>query len=380
MLRKFCVYIKKGISPFSFSLYIYFIGDVMKKIFIIVLLLFLICPLNILAKDMSKSSIVMDVDSGRIIYKNNIHEKHLIASITKIMTCIVVLENANLEDKIVVGEEVLKMYGTNIYLEVGEEITIKDLLYGLMLRSGNDAAVVLATNIFGYDKFISLMNETAKKIGMNDTIFFNPHGLDEDTKNYSTAYDMAILGRYAFQNKIYRTIISTKKYTTKSSLKSYVWYNRMSLLSRYSNCIGGKNGYTPKAGKTLVSYAKKDDTTLMIVSLNDSSIYENHEKLYNSFFSKYKTYEILNKDKFSKNSNILGQQVMIKNSFSYLLKENELDDVETLLSIYSNSNSKRLGKVIIKFQNKKIGEVPIYAKSFKKKESFFKKLKNLFIR
>ena len=295
------------------------------------------------------------------------------------MTCIVVLENANLEDKIVVGEEVLKMYGTNIYLEVGEKITVKDLLYGLMLRSGNDAAVVLATNLFGYDEFISLMNETAKRIGMIDTIFVNPHGLDEDTKNYSTAYDMAILGRYAFQNNIYRKIISTKKYTTKSSLKSYVWYNRMGLLSSYSNCIGGKNGYTPSAGKTLVSYAKKNDTTLMIVSLNDSSIYENHENLYDNFFSKYKKYEVINKDKFSKNSNILGRKVMIKKSFSYLLKEDELDDVETLISVYSNSNSNKVGKIIIRFQNKKIGEVPIYEQSFKKRKSFLQNIKDLFI-
>ena len=352
----------------------------MKKILIFVLLVLLFCPFNIFAKDMSKSSIVMDVDSGRIIYKNNIHEKHLIASITKIMTCVVVLENANLEDKIVVGEEVLKMYGTNIYLEVGEEISVKDLLYGLMLRSGNDAAVVLATNLFGYDEFISLMNETAKRIGMINTIFENPHGLDEDSKNYSTAYDMAILGKYAFHNKTYRTIISTKKYVTKSSLKSYVWYNRMSLLSQYSNCVGGKNGFTPMAGKTLVSYAKKDNTTLMIVSLNDSSLYENHENLYNSFFLKYKKYEIINKDDFPKNSNVLGKKVMIKKSFSYLLKDDELDDVETLISVYSDSNGNKVGKIIIIFQNKKIGEVPIYEQSFKKQESFFKKIKNLFIR
>jgi len=350
----------------------------MKKILFFILL-FLIIPFNTFAKDMSKSSIVMDVDSGRIIYKNNIHEKSLIASITKIMTCIVVLENANLEDKVVVGDEVLKMYGTNIYLEVGEKISVKDLLYGLMLRSGNDAAVVLATNILGYDKFIFKMNETAKKIGMLDTIFVNPHGLDEETKNYSTAYDMAILGRYAFKNKIYRKIISTRKYETKSSLKTYRWYNRMSLLSEYSDCIGGKNGYTPSAGKTLVSYAKKNDTTLMIVSLDDPSIYENHENLYDNFFSKYKKYEIINKNTFSNNSQLLGKKVMINDSFSYLLKENELDDIETILSVYSDSNSKKVGKVIINFQNKKIGEIPIYEQSSKNKDTLFQKIRNLFI-
>ena len=118
----------------------------------------------------------------------------------------------------------------------------------------------------------------------------------------------------------------------------------------------------------------------MIVSLNDSSLYENHKNLYDSFFLKYKKYEIINKDDFLKNSYILGKKVKIKKSFSYLLKEDELDDVETHLSVYSDSDSNRVGKIIVRFQNKKIGEVPIYEQSFKKKESFLKKIKNLFIR
>lgn len=151
-------------------------------------------PLNILAfSDSSSSSVVMDMDSGRILYSKNKDEKRLIASTTKIMTCIITIENMDLNKKIIVGDEVLKMYGTNIYVEVGEEISIRDLLYGLMLRSGNDASVVLAKNVFGsYDKFIKMMNKKAKELNMNNTIFNNPHGLDDDTKNYSTAYDMAL--------------------------------------------------------------------------------------------------------------------------------------------------------------------------------------------
>ena len=161
--------------------------------------------------DTAHSSIVMDVDSGRILYQKNSHDVRLIASITKIMTCIIVLENADLDKTVVVGDEVLSMYGTSIYLEVGEKITIHDLLYGLMLRSGNDAAMVLATQTLGEEVFIQKMNEKAQELKMKDTVFSNPHGLDEKSKNYSTAYDMALLGRYAYQNKEYRKIISTKK-------------------------------------------------------------------------------------------------------------------------------------------------------------------------
>ena len=192
-------------------------------------------PLSVFA-DTGRSTIVMDLDSGRILYEKEIHESRLIASITKIMTCIITLENTSLEDSIIVGDEVLDIYGTNIYVQKGEVLTVEDLLYGLMLRSGNDAAMVLANHVFSnYDMFIQKMNEKAISVGMKNTTFSNPHGLDEDTQNYSTAYDMALLAQYAFQNPIYRKIIATKKYNTKSNFKSYIWYNRMSLLTQYSN-------------------------------------------------------------------------------------------------------------------------------------------------
>ena len=271
-----------------------------------------IVPFHVLA-DSGKSTIVMDADSGRILYQKNIDQKQLIASTTKIMTCIVVLENFNIDSEIIVGDEVNGMYGTNIYIEKGEKIKVKDLLYGLMLRSGNDVAVALAANTLGENEFVNKMNEKSEQLGMKNTVFNNPHGLDDETKNYSTAYDMALLARYAFKNPVYRKIISTRKYVTKSSMKSYVWYNRMSLLGNYKYCIGGKNGYTPSAGKSLVSYAQKGDLTLMIISLNDQSIYENHKSLYNRYFLSYKNYKIVE----SGDMNINGADYNIKNSFIY---------------------------------------------------------------
>lgn len=326
--------------------------------------------------DSGKSTIIMDVNSGRILYQKNINEQQLIASTTKIMTCIVVLENSDINKEIVVGDEVLSMYGTNIYIEPGEKLKILDLLYGLMLRSGNDAAITLAVNTLGEDKFIDKMNEKAHELGMNNTVFNNPHGLDEKTQNYSTAYDMALLSKYAYKNSIYRKIIYTKKYVTKSSVKSYVWYNRMGLLNEYKNCIGGKNGYTPKAGKSLVSYAKKDNLILTIISLNDSSIYQNHKDLYNKYFSLYNNYKIVEKG----NLYINGEEYYINKDFKYPLTIKEKNNISTLVKINSKSFDKEIGTIEIRLDNSIIGNIKLYKKNKIKKEnkSLFKKIINLF--
>lgn len=346
----------------------------MKKI-LLFFVAFLI-PISVFA-DSGSSTIIMDVDSGRVLYEKNANSTKLIASTTKIMTCIIALENSDIEKEITVGEEVLSMYGTNIYIEKGEKLKIIDLLYGLMLRSGNDAAITLAYNTLGYENFINKMNEKAKEIGMVNTSFENPHGLDDDTKNYSTAYDMALLSRYAYNNMTYRKIVSTKKYITKSSIKSYVWYNRMSLLTKYRYCIGGKNGYTPKAGKSLVSYAKKNDLVLTIISLDDPSIYENHKNLYTEYFSKYENYTIVEKGKF----NINNINYRINSNFKYPLSKSELDNIKTLVKIDNNSYSKNSGSVEIYFNNEIIGRVDISKNISNKKEkkNLLQKFINLFI-
>ncbi|MCI8569303.1 MAG: D-alanyl-D-alanine carboxypeptidase [Bacilli bacterium] len=352
------------------------------KFFIIIFAIFII-PLNVFA-DSALSTVVMEVNSGRILYSRDADSKRLIASITKIMTCIVTLENSSLEKVVTVGDEVLEMYGTNIYIEVSEKISIKDLLYGLMLRSGNDAAVVLAKNVFGSEeKFVMEMNKKAKELGMKNTKFSNPHGLDEDTKNYSTARDMAILSKYAYQNKIYREIVGTKKYSCKTNFKSYLWYNRMSLINNYKSCIGGKNGYTPSAGKTLVSLASEDDMVLSIVTLKDADLYNNHENMYKKYFNEYKLYTIIDKNNFIMDSNFIDSEVYIKKSFKYPLSEDELSSVSTVVKINNNYNEdeKIVGKIIIKFKEEEIGNIDIYRKINKKKDkNILQKFKNLFIR
>lgn len=350
----------------------------MRRILLLIIIVFF--PINVFASS-AKSTVVMDNDSGRVLYKNNSNEKMLIASTTKIMTCIIAIENSDLSKKVTVGDEILNVYGTNIYVEVGEVLSIKDLLYGLMLRSGNDAAIVLANNIFkNEDEFINNMNKKAKEIGMDNTVFNNPHGLDDETYNYSTASDMALLARYAYKNKVFKNIISTKKYVTKSNLKSFEWYNRMSLINSYKYSRGGKNGYTPKAGKTLVSYASKNNLNLIIVTLDDSDIYDNHKLLFEKYFKLYRNYLIIDKRNFEIEDSLINKNVFLKESFSYPLREDEIDEISTLIHI-NNSNDNKVGEIQVKLKNNNIGKVDIYSSHNKKEnDNILFKFKKLFVR
>lgn len=347
----------------------------MKKV-LVILLLFLI-PLNVFCKedtfDTAKSSIVMDLDSGRVLYENNADEERLIASITKIMTCIIAIEKGDLDSEVEAGDEILKMYGTSIYLELNEKMKLIDLLYGLMLRSGNDASVVIAKEVASSEEeFVKMMNEKAKEIGMTNTTFSNPHGLDEETKNYSTARDMAKLSRYAYKNKTYRKIIGTEKYRVKTDNKSYLWYNRMKLLGDYKYCTGGKNGYTPSAGKTLVTTHKKGDLKITVVTLYDNDEYNNHERLAEYAFDNYSNYDIVDKNDFD--LVIDNNKYYVNESFSYPLTESEKDNVKVLASIDDSIKSGKVGNINISINNKTLKKIPLYIKREKKKENFFTKL------
>lgn len=269
----------------------------MKKL---IFLLFLLFPINVLAISAS-SSIVMDLDNGRILHANNIHDERLIASITKIMTAIVTIEYADLDTVVTVGEEVLSAYGSAIYIEVGEKLTLRDLLYGLMLRSGNDAAVVIAINVAGsMDNFAMFMNEMANKIGMDDTYFYNAHGLEEDDGegNTSTAYDMAILTKYAMNNETFREIFGAKEYKVKTNYKTYLWISKNKLIHNYDFITGGKTGYTEKARRTLVTTGSSNNINLVIVTLNDSNDFADHLTLYEEIFRNYEAVKIIDKNNF----------------------------------------------------------------------------------
>lgn len=339
----------------------------MKKV--VLFLLILLIPFNMKAIS-AASAIVMDLNNNRIYYENNINDKRLIASITKIMTAIVTIENADLDKQITVGEEVLKAYGSAIYIEMGEKLTLKDLLLGLMLRSGNDAAVVIANAVAGnMENFAYLMNQTANKIGMKNTFFYNAHGLEEENGkgNISTAYDMALLTKYAYQNKDFKKIFGTKKAVVKSNTKTYSWTNKNKLIHRYDFITGGKTGFTQKARRTLVTTAEKDNMALVIVTLNDPNDFQDHISLYEKVFEAYQAELVLPKNNFKIQGDNYYQkyQLYINNDVYVPIKENEKKYLKINYILTKNNkplDGDKVGKAQILLKNKVIDEEDIFIK------------------
>ncbi len=356
----------------------------MKKL--LWLLVVLLMPLNIKAISAS-ASIAMDLNTGRIFHENNIDEARLIASITKIMTAIVAIEHGKLEQVVTVDEEVLKAYGSAIYIEVGEKIKLKDLLYGLMLRSGNDAAVVIAKTVAGsMPKFADLMNETAQKIGMKNTNFVNAHGLEENDgrANKSSAYDMAILTKYAVKNKTFKEIFGTKKKVVETNYKTYSWTNKNRLLHSYEYATGGKTGFTQKARRTLVTTASKNNVDVVIVTLNDPNDFQDHKDLYEEIFSKYTGILVIDKDNFQIKKEKLYQEatLYVKNNVYVPVLENEKNKLSIKYELYKKGhfeNNDKIGTAKIYIGETLIHEEPIYILNKKKtKVSFWDKVKGWF--
>ena len=372
---------KEIINHYFFFFKYILIGDSVKKI-IVVLFLFLI-PFNIKAIEVSsKSAILMDEDTGRILYAKNIDNKSLIASTTKIMTGILAVESGKLDEIVTIKDDILKAYGSNIYISIGEKILLKDLVYGLMLRSGNDAAIAISSYVSNNtDNFVKLMNNKAKEIGMTNTYFCNPHGLDEECENISTARDMALLTKYANKNKIYKEIVGTKRHVTKTNLKTYDWYNKNKLLSTYEYTTGGKTGFTKKARRTLVTSATKDNLNLIVVTLNDPNDFTTHKNLYEYGFNNYKKYLILSKKKFGF-KNDYYDNLYISDDIYYTFKKDELDNVYVkykLDKIDSPRTGDKVGIIEIYIGNKKIITEDIFVKvKDNKKESIFKRILNIF--
>ena len=255
-----------------------------------------------------------------------------------------------------------------IYVKENEIFTLNDLLHGLMLQSGNDAAMTIASKIMPYDNFIAKMNLKAHKLGMNNTTFENPHGLNDDTKDYSTAEDMSKLMRYAIKNKDFIKITSTKKY----KVKNYIWYNKNKLLSEYKYLISGKIGYTKASGQVFVSAAKKGNKTLIISSIDESDKFNLHKNLYEKYFKKYERYKVLDKNTFSfkvKNKN--HDHYYIKNDFDMLLTKEELKKIKIKANLSKNKNY-----VNIYLDENLIHSEKLYILKF---QSRLKKLKDLLL-
>lgn len=224
------------------------------------------------------AAVLMDADSGRLLYEKNGEKRMLIASTTKLMTALVALEQGGLQQEITVtGGHMAE--GSSMYLRPGEKLTLETLLYGLLLSSGNDAALAVTECMGGAVPFVARMNEKAAELGMENTHFANPNGLDDEA-HYSTAEDMAKLAAAAMDDPVLRRVASTK--TARIGGRTLTNHNK--LLSRVEGCVGLKTGYTKAAGRTLVSCAERDGVRLVAVTLQDGDDWNDHASLYEQGF------------------------------------------------------------------------------------------------
>lgn len=244
----------------------------------------LLMSVNAAPTTSARAGILIDADTGEILYEHNANTPSLIASTTKIMTAVVVLEHLPLQQVVKIPNEAVGIEGSSMYLKAGETLSVQDLLYGMMLHSGNDAAVALALICAGsVEEFVDLMNLKAQKLGLKNTHFENPNGLDGDT-HYSSAYDLAALTRYALKNDDFAKIVSTPKITIGG--RTLTNHNR--LLWSCEGCIGVKTGYTKAAGRILVSAAERNGRKLIAVTIHDGDDWKDHTQLYEYGFSLYK--------------------------------------------------------------------------------------------
>ncbi len=276
----------------------------------------------------AQSAILMDAQTGRVLYEKLPDRQSLIASTTKIMTALVVCEQCNVLDRVRIPPEAVGIEGSSMYLKEGEVLTVQELLYGLMLHSGNDAAVALAIYCGGtVEGFAELMNDKAHLLGMEDTHFVNPNGLD-NPGHYSTASDLALLAAYAMENPIFARTVSAKTVTIGNrSLR-----NHNKLLWQVEGADGVKTGFTKAAGRILVSSATRQGRRLIAVTINDPNDWADHKQLLDNGFADYAVKQIVNAGECLGHWEIAGGQagsvhLLAADDFSYALREDEKPQV-----------------------------------------------------
>lgn len=239
--------------------------------------------------EMSRSACLMNMITGEIVYEKNSRQRLPMASTTKIVTALTAILNSDPDDIVTVSQNAVMQEGSSAYLEPGAALTMRDALYGLMLNSGNDAAVAVAENVSGsVEKFAEEMTSLARKAGAKNTLFKNPNGL-HDENHYTTAEDLALLTRYAMQNEEFKRIVSSTEYMAKMTLadgtvKNVQYINHNKLLRMYEGCIGVKTGFTKAAGRCLVSAAEREGAAYIAVTLNDPDDWKDHMEMLDSAF------------------------------------------------------------------------------------------------
>lgn len=338
----------------------------------------------------AKAMELIEKTTGRIIYSKNSDEKLPMASTTKIVTALTVLENCdNLDEIVNVDDRAIGVLGTSIYLIKGEKLTVRELLYGMMLVSGNDAATALAYHISdSIEAFCALMLETAKRAGATNSSFSNPHGLDEEG-HYTTAHDLALITAKALSNQTFAEIVSTKECKISGNEKAPVRYlkNKNKLLNSFEGATGVKTGFTDDAGRCFVGSAERDGTEFVCVILNCGPMFEECATLLEEAFKEYKLIEIVPPYNYIRRVGVIdGKEESLKvysrKGFSYPLTEEEQNRLIYEYNIPENieapiEKDSIVGKLNIYLGDKLLFSEEVYAMEEVKSVNFFDNIKEI---
>lgn len=337
----------------------------------------------------AECAILAELSTGRVLFSENAHAKRYPASTTKIMTALVVLENCNINDTVTVPKQAQGVEGSSIYLAAGEKLTVLELLYGLMLRSGNDAATALAIHCAdSVHDFAQLMNRKAQSIGCQNTNFVNPSGLPS-TDHYTTAYDLMLIAREAMLNDTFRQIVSTQKISISWESREYnrILINENKMLYNYDGANGIKTGYTKAAGRCLVSSAERNGMTLIAIVLNCSPMYAECAKMLDYGFDNYKLTEITAKGEFNGTVPVrdgFEDTVSYGNEEAFVFPLSEKDNISVQTELFCdfikapvNTNT-CVGCVKIGLNGEIIKNIPLVTTKEIRKNTFFERLKTLF--
>lgn len=262
-----------------------------------------VCPPEVSAQH----AILIDAKTGKVLYEKNAEEKAYPASITKIMTALLAIENGKLDHKVKVTESAIGVEGSSIYLAPGETLPLRDLVYGLMLRSGNDAAVAISAEIGGTTQnFIKMMNDRAREIGAKNTNFINPSGL-HDKNHYTTAKDMALISREAMKNPEFKTIVRAKSWEAHRETGRYnFFYNKNKVVYQYEGGSGIKIGFTKAAGRTLVASSERNGMELICVVMNAPDWFQDTYKLMDYAYENYELVKVASAEKLINSVSVNG--------------------------------------------------------------------------
>lgn len=311
----------------------------------------------------AEKAIVLDAATGRVLYEKNADERSLIASTTKIMTALVVCQHCNVLDRVKIPAEAVGIEGSSMYLTEGEVLTVQELLYGLMLRSGNDAAVALAIYCGGtVEGFAELMNDKARELGLENTHFVNPNGLDAPD-HHSTARDLAVLTAYAMEDPIFAQTVGAKTVT----LGQRVLTNHNKLLWQLDGCEGVKTGYTKAAGRILVSSASRDGRRLICVTINAPDDWLDHKTLLEQGFVGFAVRELVAQGEVLGYRHILGGDgthvpLVAAEGFSYALAEGEQPQIVLSPQYFSYApvtGGRPEGTAYVVLGGQVVGEIPL---------------------